>query len=346
MMRQPAPAYGSENVGDVLASIRRLIAQDEATSPIIPNQTLNTLPRGLTAVPAQDAPRPLETALAPVETMPLAQVEAMPLVLETSKLIAPEPPAALDEAPQNSAEVVTRLHLPPAGRAEAAGSALRTDDSEAEPDVAEIAEPAPSVDAVHTDTIAEPAEPVPAPEADLAEVAQPQDFNPWRQAFTGMGFDPRSIWADPPQPETHQSDPPQPEPLQSEPLQSELLQSEPLVDDTAHAASPEATTAPTLSTTAQAEETMLQPNATVTPINPYIDAQHHAEIESARDGTEPHLFAPQDKNAQKGTHLRGMIRDAIRQELQGEIGNRLSRNLQQMIRHEIELTLRQMCEQE
>ena len=188
MMRQPAPAYGSENVGDVLASIRRLIAQDEATSPIIPNQTLNTLPRGLTAVPAQDAPRPLETALAPVETMPLAQVETMPLaqvetmplVLETSKLIAPEPPAALDEAPQNSAEVVTRLHLPPAGRAEAAGSALRTDDSEAEPDVAEIAEPAPSVDAVHTDTIAEPAEPVPAPEADLAEVAQPQDFNPWR----------------------------------------------------------------------------------------------------------------------------------------------------------------------
>ena len=157
MMRQPAPAYGSENVGDVLASIRRLIAQDEATSPIIPNQTLNTLPRGLTAVPAQDAPRPLETALAPVETMPLAQVEAMPLVLETSKLIAPEPPAAFDEAPQNSAEVVTRLHLAPAGRAEAAGSALRTDDSEAEPDVAEIAEPAPSVDADHTDPIAEPA---------------------------------------------------------------------------------------------------------------------------------------------------------------------------------------------
>ena len=33
-MRQPAPAYGSENVGDVLASIRRLIAQDEATSVV------------------------------------------------------------------------------------------------------------------------------------------------------------------------------------------------------------------------------------------------------------------------------------------------------------------------
>ena len=34
MMRQPAPVYGSENVGDVLASIRRLIAQDEATSVV------------------------------------------------------------------------------------------------------------------------------------------------------------------------------------------------------------------------------------------------------------------------------------------------------------------------
>ena len=42
MMRHPAPAQGSENVGDVLASIRRLIAQDEAGSEI-PNQLLNTL---------------------------------------------------------------------------------------------------------------------------------------------------------------------------------------------------------------------------------------------------------------------------------------------------------------
>ncbi len=97
-------------------------------------------------------------------------------------------------------------------------------------------------------------------------------------------------------------------------------------------------------TTVQAEETMLHVNASVTPINPAAEAL--AATEALGRETEPHLFAPQGKDAQKGTHLRGMIREAIRQELQGEIGNRLSRNLQEMIRHEIELTLRQMCEQE
>lgn len=89
---------------------------------------------------------------------------------------------------------------------------------------------------------------------------------------------------------------------------------------------------------------MLHANSTVTQLNPLAEA--HAAAEALNRETEQHLFAPQDKDTQKGTHLRGMIREAIRQELQGEIGNRLSRNLQQMIRHEIELTLRQMCEQE
>ncbi|RDD69669.1 hypothetical protein [Paracoccus versutus] len=104
--------------------------------------------------------------------------------------------------------------------------------------------------------------------------------------------------------------------------------------------SPEAPT----TTILQMEETMLHANASVTPINPAAEAQAAEAL--ARDTGEPHLFAPQDKDAQKGTHLRGMIREAIRQELQGEIGNRLSRNLQQMIRHEIELALRQMCEED
>lgn len=97
--------------------------------------------------------------------------------------------------------------------------------------------------------------------------------------------------------------------------------------------------------TNKVEETMLHANASVTPITAPADAS--AKIDEANaEISEPHLFSRQDKDAQKGTHLRGMIREAIRQELQGEIGNRLSRNLQQMIRHEIELTLRQMCEQD
>lgn len=95
----------------------------------------------------------------------------------------------------------------------------------------------------------------------------------------------------------------------------------------------------------QMEETMLHANASVTPITPAVEPQA-ATGPQPGDGLATHLFTPEDKAAQKGTHLRGMIREAIRQELQGEIGNRLSRNLQVMIRQEVELTLRQMCEQD
>ncbi|WP_347265676.1 hypothetical protein [Paracoccus sp. (in: a-proteobacteria)] len=94
------------------------------------------------------------------------------------------------------------------------------------------------------------------------------------------------------------------------------------------------------------EETMLHANASVTPITAPMPELPLAAEAQGRDNSEVHLFAPDEKTAQKGTHLRGMIREAIRQELQGEIGNRLSRNLQAMIRQEVELTLRQMCEQD
>ncbi len=92
-------------------------------------------------------------------------------------------------------------------------------------------------------------------------------------------------------------------------------------------------------TNLQMEETMLHANASVTPINPAAES-------SVCETGVPHIFASQDMDMQRGGHLRGMIREAIRQEIQGEIGNRLNSNLQQMIRHEIELTLRQMCEQD
>jgi hypothetical protein len=95
-------------------------------------------------------------------------------------------------------------------------------------------------------------------------------------------------------------------------------------------------------TNANKEQAMLHANATVTPFNPLAEA--HAAAEALSRESEQHLFAQQERDAQKGSQLRGMIREAIRQELQGEIGNRLSRNLQQMIRQEVELALRQMCE--
>lgn len=290
LMRHPAPPPGTDNVGDVLASIRRLIAQDEAGCRI-PNQALNTLP-------AQDiAPRIRVEPMAPVPPA------AAPLVLDSTDLIA----TAADEEARDTT-------------AAAAGSETV------------LAEPGTEMlSAMPADVMEEAmAEPVVEAPADAQPEARDSDFGDWlKLPLTGpthAAF--AAAW-------------PQP------------LAAEAGADDPAETAFPDAAAEPIqafgpflehTTTNAQMEETMLHAHSTVTPINPLAEA--HAAAEALNRESEQHLFAPQDKDTQKGTHLRGMIREAIRQELQGEIGNRLSRNLQQMIRHEIELTLRQMCEQE
>ncbi len=310
MMRQPAPVHGSEKVGDVLASIRRLIAQDEATPPI-PNQMLNTLPRNAaekdealadiapdTGAQAMDAWT--QEALPELPQADTAPAEPLPLVLNTSDLIAPG-------FPDTGAQMPAEAELAP-------GQQPWSD---------------PPTTIAGTETAAEPAPemaPDPLPEAILP--APPEvPLAPFPSERFDFNID--ALWADLPETDDPASGPDSPDSTGSE---TPVL----TMDDTA----------PHSLNLMQTEENMLQANASVTPINSHIDPGILAEIEAQRDGGEPHLFAPQDKGAQKGTHLRGMIREAIRQELQGEIGNRLSRNLQQMIRHEIELTLRQMCEQE
>jgi hypothetical protein len=310
MMRQPAPVHGSEKVGDVLASIRRLIAQDEATPPI-PNQMLNTLPRNAaekdealadiapdTGAQAMDAWT--QEALPELPQADTAPAEPLPLVLNTSDLIAPG-------FPDTGAQMPAEAELAPGQQPWSV----------------------PPTTIAGTETAAEPAPemaPDPLPEAILP--APPEvPLAPFPSERFDFNID--ALWADLPETDDPASGPDSPDSTGSE---TPVL----TMDDTA----------PHSLNLMQTEENMLQANASVTPINSHIDPGILAEIEAQRDGGEPHLFAPQDKGAQKGTHLRGMIREAIRQELQGEIGNRLSRNLQQMIRHEIELTLRQMCEQE
>ncbi len=310
MMRQPAPVHGSEKVGDVLASIRRLIAQDEATPPI-PNQMLNTLPRNAaekdealadiapdTGAQAMDAWT--QEALPELPQADTAPAEPLPLVLNTSDLIAPG-------FPDTGAQMPAEAELAPGQQPWSV----------------------PPTTIAGTETAAEPAPemaPDPLPQAILP--APPEvPLAPFPTERFDFNID--ALWADLPETDDPASGPDSPDSTGSE---TPVL----TMDDTA----------PHSLNLMQTEENMLQANASVTPINSHIDPGILAEIEAQRDGGEPHLFAPQDKGAQKGTHLRGMIREAIRQELQGEIGNRLSRNLQQMIRHEIELTLRQMCEQE
>ena len=337
MMRQPAPVQGSEKVGDVLASIRRLIAQDETPSPPIPNQMLNTLPRGTTAetdgIMADIAPEAgaladawMQEAAPDLEQPDTALAEPLPLVLNTSDLIAPG-------FPDTDAEMPVEAELAPEPAPDM--------ELESEPELGPEPWPAPlaasddtQVEAAIETPFAMTSDPLPeaiAPDEPMITLspASPPRFE----------FNLDALWADLPETDspvsglTHaDSAGPESPGLTT----SELTMPDLTTDDTA----------PYSLNLMQPEENMLQANASVTPINPNIDPAIHAEIETLRDGGEPHLFAPQDKGAQKGTHLRGMIREAIRQELQGEIGNRLSRNLQQMIRHEIELTLRQMCEQE
>ncbi len=259
MMRQPAKAHNSENVGDVLASIRRLIAQDESGGKL-PNELLNSLP-------------PPEA-----ESMGEAPAPAV-LKLDSNDLVAAETgdPGSKDAAPGDAPDIAT-----------------------------------PAQDAADRNT----------------DVFSQE--NPWRNIVADLARDMTGAAQD--GDAAHQAAP------ASDPTASAW-------DETTSAEDSAAAPHDNMTDTAEMEETMLHANASVTPINPAVEAAAQPDETHAEAG-EPHLFARQDKDAQKGTHLRGMIREAIRQELQGEIGNRLSRNLQQMIRHEIELTLRQMCEQD
>ncbi|KGJ05808.1 hypothetical protein IT41_03815 [Paracoccus halophilus] len=267
MMRPATPSHGSDNVGDVLASIRRLIAQDEAGAKI-PDRLLNSLPGLAGAGPAK--------AAGPTAGEPL------PLRLDGSKLVAP-------------------------------GTGHEND----------------------SDKPSQEAAAAPGPVADEAADQRPPSRDPSPGA--GSDIDP----ADRPRPRALIEYSVETQPVDRSADAARHRERED--DRPADLATSDAEDSD--SDTMHNEETMLQTNTPVTPINPAVEAALQMDDTQA-GGAEPHLFSRSDKDSQKGTHLRGMIRDAIRQELQGEVGNRLSRNLQQMIRHEIEQTLRQMCEED
>ncbi|MFT4011972.1 MAG: hypothetical protein QM682_00975 [Paracoccus sp. (in: a-proteobacteria)] len=63
---------------------------------------------------------------------------------------------------------------------------------------------------------------------------------------------------------------------------------------------------------------------------------------TAAGGAAPNLFGEIGGVAKDAT-LRVLIRDAIQQELHGELGQRLSRNMCQMIRQEVEAVIREIC---
>lgn len=57
---------------------------------------------------------------------------------------------------------------------------------------------------------------------------------------------------------------------------------------------------------------------------------------------ELHLFAAPEDEMTTDRLLRNLIRDAVREELQGELGSQFSRNLRRLVRSEIDLALRRI----
>lgn len=101
MMRQPGQSGVSDNVGDVLASIRRLIAQDEDGKQM-PGRPMGETPFSQKSPPQEEA----------------AEIAAEPFVLGQGDLVAPQASEPDQDAPK-----VPRLHLASISAAISAGPA-------------------------------------------------------------------------------------------------------------------------------------------------------------------------------------------------------------------------------
>lgn len=281
---QPA---GSENAGDVLASIRRLIAQDQSRlSPVPGGAPRSALPRNLPPEARLDPPFVLDRKdmvpggrHAPVSTLDMASLhrsEAAP---------APRPPIA---------SVAPPLAEPPAPWQSAA-----------------LADwPKPAVQ--HTAVV--PPEPAAQPEETAASQAEdhlsPEEEAEFAEAEAALArmIGPRAEAAAPaPQPQAASDDATTPKetPMAQDMRKMEMGR----IDDF--------TAIPRQEAMAGFDDLRGQVNA-------------------------PNLFGEIGAVAKDAT-MRMLIRDAIQQELHGELGARLSRNMCQMIRQEVEAVIREIC---
>lgn len=274
---QPEQAAPSENVGDVLVSIRRLIAQDQAR-----------LPCGRTLVEAQ----PCTSAQT---LMPVPDLRPL-LVLGQDDMIAAQPAGERD-AP--------RLHLASV--------------SEAAPDRAAVWRPSsipdwPLVPAqqqqarpgriAQTDPVAaDGAEQSPSPEEE-AEFAEAE------AALARMTA---------PRPVTVAPEPPPAAPDQDEAAckDTQMAQDMRMMD-----------------------MGRIDDISAIRPVPAAEGLGFRPPEGEARPA--PNLFGEIGGMAKDAT-LRILIRDAIQTELHGELGARLSRNMCQMIRQEVEAVIREIC---
>lgn len=277
---QPEQAASSENVGDVLASIRRLIAQDQAK-----------LPCGRTVVESQ--PCASAQTLTP-EMRP-------PFVLGRSDMVAPQmpqPPALDRDAP--------RLHLASVSTAAIAPAQERT--------TAWRPSPIPDWPTIH------PRQDLPTPEMAAAKPAAPLDG--------GISPEDEAEFAE------------------AEAALARMTAPRPL------AAAQQTTTAAPDQDAAAFKETQMAQDMRMMEMGRIDDISAIRPVPTAEGlgfgapqgdaRTAPNLFGEIGGMAKDAT-LRMLIRDAIQTELHGELGARLSRNMCQMIRQEVEAVIREIC---
>lgn len=277
---RPDQAAPSDNVGDVLSSIRRLIAQDQARVPPDPDR--------LEAQPCADAQAPMP--------MPMPMLEpSAPFVLGRKDLLPAQP------APVAAERDARHLHL-----ASISQTAIPTTVA---PDRAPGWQPASIADwpgpARPTEAQASSAEP---PETGLS----PEDEAEFAEAEAALA----RMTA--------------PRPLA-------------VVQDTQPAA-PDATVAAFKETQMAQDMRMtdmgrIEGNSAI-PVSGIESLGLGAAPRESR--STPNLFGEIGGMAKDAT-LRMLIRDAIQAELHGELGARLSQNMCQMIRQEVEAVIREIC---
>lgn len=281
---QPA---GSENAGDVLASIRRLIAQDQSRlSPVPGGAPRSALPRSLPPEARFDPPFVLDRKdMVPGgRKAPASPLDISQLQVTTGSAPSPRPPVAPMPAPMAEASTGWRA-----------------------PALADWPKPAVEAAPLPPAAVALPHETALSDAGDQFSPEEEAEFAEAEAALARM-IGPRSDAATPaPQPQAAFED------------------------------------ATTTEETPMAQDMRKMEMGRIDDFTaiPRQDAmagfdQVHGQVNA------PNLFGEIGAVAKDAT-MRMLIRDAIQQELHGELGARLSRNMCQMIRQEVEAVIREIC---
>lgn len=328
----------SENIGDVLASIRRLIAQDEANRSVTdPGQRLRQVAIEQAAIARQTAPQPAPQPQNAPQPAPrrMPQAPQPPLMLGDQELIARQGSARQPLPRPRPANEAVPLRMPQAVAPQPEAAPLRP--AAPVPHRASerrLPEPPPMQPSPQRPEHLSPPEPRPFQQRDMRPEGRPAPANPaplHSVPAAKLPPAPTEIMAEPapirnefaPEHGLHADDHP------LAPLPHDLLQDRDFA--------PERATEPAHTYDDAAADEGLSFAHVGDEVGD--EAEEAAALEC--DESELHLFAPTEEEIPADRLLRDLIRAAVREELQGELGGQFSRNLRRLVRAEIDRALRQ-----